>query len=111
MGSKKVKPVATVAPKTRTIVPTVENLLLKKLDQADKSGGIFIPETVDRAVRMDYMVMAIGAKVQQTNPSIKIGSRVIIKKNHGQDITLDGFDYLLIKSEDVIGVWIKRKKG
>ena len=110
MGSQKVNPVTAVAPKTRTIVPTANHLLLKKMEQSNKSGDIFIPETIERpAVRMDYLVMGVGPKVSEIYPSIKLGSKVVITKNHGQDIELDGFAYLLIKAEDIIGVWNRGK--
>jgi len=72
------------------------------------AGGIIIPDTAKEKPQKGTIVAAGPGKIaEQTGNLIpikqKVGDVVLYGKYAGTDITLDGEDYLIMRSSDIVG--------
>ena len=91
------------------IRPLHDKILVKRLDEADKSkGGIIIPDSA-KEKPMQAQVMAVGqGKLMKDGSrreiSVKKGDRVLFAKYAGTEIKIDGEDHLILSEDEVLGV-------
>ncbi len=89
--------------------PLRDRVLLKRLEEEEKTaGGIIIPDTA-KEKPMEAKVMAVGPgsrndKGQVTAMDVKTGDRVLIGKWAGTEVTVDGQDLLIVGESDIMGV-------
>ena len=77
--------------------------VLVKPTEADKktSGGIIIPEEAKEKPQQGT-VMMIGAAKNDEPMEIAVGDLVLYGKYGGQELTIEGDDYLLMSQSDVL---------
>ena len=81
----------------------------QRLDEGEqKVGGIIIPDTA-KEKPMQGKVIAVGKgrleKDGKITPlDVKAGDKVLFGKYAGQEIKIDGSEYLIIREEEVLGV-------
>ena len=89
--------------------PLRDRVLLKRLEEEEKTaGGIIIPDTA-KEKPMEAKVLAVGSgsrndKGQITPMDVKTGDRVLIGKWAGTEVTVDGQDLLIVGESDIMGV-------
>ena len=89
--------------------PLHDRVLLKRVDQEEKTaGGIIIPDTVQEKP-MEGEVVATGpgargedGKIQALD--VKAGDRVLFGKWSGNEVKIDGDELLIMKESDIMGV-------
>ena len=89
--------------------PLHDRVLLKRVDQEEKTaGGIIIPDTAQEKP-MEGEVVATGpgargedGKIQALD--VKAGDRVLFGKWSGTEVKVDGEEYLILKESDIMGV-------
>src|SRR3972149_10608365 len=64
------------------------------------AGGIYIPDAAKEKPQKGK-VEAIGGEVKL----LKVGETVLFDKYAGAKINVDGTDYLIVKEEDILGVF------
>jgi len=64
------------------------------------AGGIYIPDAAKEKPQRGK-IEAIGADVK----SVKVGDSILFDKYSGSKINVDGTDYLIIKEEDILGIF------
>ena len=64
------------------------------------AGGIYIPDAAKEKPQRGK-VEAVGADVK----SVKVGDLILFDKYSGSKINVDGTDYLIIKEEDILGIF------
>jgi chaperonin GroES len=79
--------------------PLGERVLIKRKEEKTTKTGILIPETT-KDKPLEGTVIAVGEEVS----NIKAGDNVLFGKYSGNDIIVDGVDYILLLNEDVSGV-------
>ncbi|PID52169.1 MAG: co-chaperone GroES [Candidatus Moraniibacteriota bacterium] len=85
-----------------TITPLGENVLIKmEVPETQTAAGIYIPETASNDKSQQGVVEAIGESEKIT---VKKGQTVIFKKYGGEEVKVDGKEYVIVKIEDVIAV-------
>lgn len=67
------------------------------------AAGLFIPETA-KEKPLEGTVVAVGPGTKEVDMELKIGDKVMYGKYAGQEIAVDGVDYLMMKQADVIAV-------
>ena len=77
-------------------------------EKESKKGGIIIPDTA-KEKPMEGIVVALGTgktddKGNKVPFEIKKGDRVLISKYGGTEIKLDGKEYKILNSDDILGV-------
>jgi chaperonin GroES len=68
-------------------------------------GGIIIPDTAKEKPH-EGEVMAVGAgkieKGKRVPLDVKMGDRILFGKYTGNDITIDGQEYLILREEEIL---------
>ena len=99
----------TRAPKT-TLRPLHDRVLVQRLGASDdKHGRILIPDSA-REKPQEGKVVAVGTgRVGDDGRSLplatKAGDHILFGKYSGSEIKLDGEEYLIMKEEDVLGIF------
>ena len=91
------------------IRPLQDRILVKRLDEEEKTkGGIIIPDTAKEKPQ-EGKVMAVGkgkvgedGKVQPLD--VKKGDKVLFSKYAGTEVNIEGDEHLIIREDDVLGV-------
>lgn len=89
--------------------PTAGYLLILPLEAETKTaGGIYLPDTVSEKPQKGK-VLAVGApelteKGAKRPSPVKSGDVVIYKKWGGNEVKIEGKEYLFVKFEDVLAI-------
>lgn len=92
-----------------TVRPLQDRVLIKRIAEEEKTkGGIIIPDTAKEKPQ-EGEVVAVGSghllengKVFPLN--VKKGDRILFGKYSGTEIKIDGFEHLILKEDDILGV-------
>jgi chaperonin GroES len=92
-----------------TIKPLFDNILIKPLQAEETTvGGIILPDTAKEKPQMGE-VMAIGnghrtpdGKVVPV--TVSIGDKVMYKKWGGNEVKVEGKDWILVEEKDILAV-------
>ena len=77
-------------------------ILVKPSEAEEKTAsGIIIPETAKEKPQNGKVVM-VGTDKKDEPMEIKVGDQVLYGKFAGQELTIEGEDYLLISQSDVL---------
>ena len=94
------------------IRPLHDRVVVKRVEEERKSpGGIVIPDTAtEKPIR--GKVIAVGkGKVLENGATraldIKVGDQVLIGKYSGSEVKIDGDEYVVLREEDILGVFEK----
>jgi chaperonin GroES len=92
-----------------TLRPLHDRVIVKRLEEERVSaGGIVIPDSATEKPTRGKVVAAgtglIMADGKIRPMSLKAGDTVLFGKYAGQEIKIDGSEYLIIREEEVLGV-------
>jgi chaperonin GroES len=91
------------------IRPLQDRILVKRIDEEEKSkGGIIIPDTA-KEKPSEGKVLAVGnGKVNDdgkvTPLDVKKGDRILFSKYAGTEVQVEGDEHIIIREDDVLGV-------
>ena len=96
---------------TPNVRPVGDRILVEPVEEKEnkgKKGGIIIPDTA-KEKPMESLVVAVGTgKVDDNGKKVpfevKKGDRVLVSKYGGTEIKLDGKEYKILSSDDVLAV-------
>ena len=96
---------------TPNVRPVGDRILVEAVEEKEnkgKKGGIIIPDTA-KEKPMESMVVALGTgKTDDDGKKVpfdfKKGDRVLVNKYGGTEIKLDGKEYKILNSDDVLAV-------
>jgi chaperonin GroES len=89
--------------------PLHDRIIVQRLDEGEqKIGGIIIPDSA-REKPQQGKILAVGdGKVTEDGTRIAMdvrpGNVILFGKYSGQDIKIDGEDYLIVKEDEVLAV-------
>ena len=89
--------------------PLHDRIIVERIDEGEqKIGGIIIPDTA-KEKPMQGKVIAVGkGRVEKdgkvTPLDVKADDTVLFGKYAGQEIKLDGKEFLIVREEEVLGV-------
>ena len=91
------------------IRPLHDRIVIQRLDEGEqKVGGIIIPDTAREKPQKGKVIAAGAGKIRDDGtrqaPDVKAGDLILFGKYSGQEIKVDGEDYLIMREEDVLGV-------
>jgi chaperonin GroES len=84
-------------------------LIVERIEETEQQvGGIIIPDTAKEKPQQGK-VLAVGkGKVQDDGTVVPVdvqaGDTVLFGKYSGQEITLDGTEYFIMREDEVLGV-------
>ena len=83
--------------------PLGERILVKRVEEETKTkSGIIIPDSA-KEKPLEATVEAISKEIQKEG-EVKVGDKVVFSKYSGNEITLDGKDFLVMEIKDILGV-------
>jgi chaperonin GroES len=91
------------------IRPLHDRIIVRRLEEGEqKVGGIIIPDTAKEKPQQGK-VLAVGNgrsndEGKRIPLDVKAGHLILFGKYSGQEIKLDGEEYLIMKEEDVLAV-------
>ena len=89
--------------------PLGDRVLVEPLEEKEvKKGGIIIPDTA-KEKPTEGVIRALGTgKVDDNGKKVpfevKVGDRVLVSKYGGTEVKLDGKEYKILNSDDILGV-------
>ena len=94
-----------------TLRPLHDRVLVKRLEEQDeKHGSLIIPDTAKEKPQEGRVVAVGTGKVNDDGKNlplaVKEGDRVLFGKYSGNEVRLDGEEYLIMKEEDVLGILV-----
>ena len=89
--------------------PLHDRVVVKRIDAEEKTkGGIIIPDTAKEKPQQGKVVAAGAGKAKDNGKRIaldvKAGDTILFGKYSGQEIKLDGEEYLIMREDEVLGV-------
>ena len=67
------------------------------------AGGLFIPDTAKEKPLVGKVV-AVGPGTKDITMEVKVGDQVLYGKYAGQEIQVEGVDYLIMKQSDILAI-------
>jgi chaperonin GroES len=98
-----------------TVRPLHDRIIVQRIDEGEENvGGIIIPDTAKEKPQQGKVIAAGNGKVNDDRKRIpldvKAGDRILFGKYAGQEVKLDGEEYLIMKEDDVLAVIEGRTK-
>jgi len=92
-----------------TLRPLHDRVLVKRLEEQDeKHGRLIIPDTAKEKPQEGKVVAVGTGKVNDDGKNlplaVKKGDRILFGKYSGNEVKLDGEEYLIMKEDDVLGI-------
>ena len=92
-----------------TVRPLHDRLIIQRLDEGEQRvGGIIIPDSAKEKPQQGKVIATGAGKVRDDGKrvalDVKTGDRILFGKYSGQEIKLDGEDYLIMREDEVLGV-------
>lgn len=89
--------------------PLHDRIIVKRLDEEQKTaGGIIIPDTAkEKPQEGEVLAVGNGKTLENGNNvplEVKVGDKVLFSKYSGNEIKIDGVEYLIMKEDDVQAV-------
>jgi chaperonin GroES len=100
---------ATATQTAVRIRPLHDRVIVSRIDEGEqKVGGIIIPDTAKEKPQQGKVIAVGKGKVEKdgkvTPLDVKEGDTILFGKYSGQEIKLDGEEYLIMREEEILGV-------
>ena len=91
------------------IRPLHDRVIVQRLEEGEqKVGGIIIPDTAKEKPQQGKVIAVGKGKVEKdgkvTPLDVKEGDTILFGKYSGQEIKLDGEEYLIMREDEILGV-------
>ena len=89
--------------------PLHDRLIVQRLEEGEqKIGGIIIPDSAKEKPQQGKVIAAGSGKVKDDGKRVALdvqaGDTILFGKYSGQEIKLDGEDYLIMREDEVLAV-------
>ena len=92
--------------------PLHDRILVQRIEEGEqKVGGIIIPDSAKEKPQQGKVVAVGNGKVKDDGKrvalDVKAGDTILFGKYSGQEIKMDGEEYLIMREEEILGVVTK----
>jgi len=89
--------------------PLHDRIIVKRIEEGEqKVGGIIIPDSAKEKPQQGKVIAAGSGKTKDDGKRIaldvKEGDTILFGKYSGQEIKVDGDEYLIMREDEVLGV-------
>jgi len=89
--------------------PLHDRIIVERIDEGEqKVGGIIIPDTAKEKPQQGKVIAAGNGKAKDDGKrvplDVKAGDTILFGKYSGQEIKIDGDEYLIMREDEVLGV-------
>ena len=94
--------------------PLNDRVLVRAMEEENRTaGGIIIPDTAKEKPQTGE-VMAVGPGGRREDGAlipmdVKVGDQILFGKYSGNEVNIDGKDYLIMRESDILGVLEAKK--
>ena len=98
------------------IRPLHDRVIIKRLDEEEQMrGGIIIPDTAREKPQQGEVIAAGEGKFREDGTrqplGVKAGDRVLFGKYSGSEVKLDDQEYLIMREDEILGVFTTTAKA
>ena len=91
------------------VVPLNDKIVVKRLEAEDKTaGGIVLPDAAKEKPKQGKVLSLGDGKLLETGKraafQVKEGDRVLFTSYAGNEVSLDGEEYLIMTEDDILAV-------
>ena len=91
------------------VKPLADRVLVKPEEEEEvKKGGIIIPDTAKEKPQQGKIVAVGPGKLSETGqriaPDVKVGDTILYGKYSGNEVSVDGEEYLIMREGDILAV-------
>jgi chaperonin GroES len=91
------------------VIPLNDKILVKRVEAEDKTaGGILLPDTAKEKPRQGKVLSLGDGKLLENGKraafQVKEGDRVLFSAYAGNEVTVDGDEYLIMSEDDILAV-------
>jgi chaperonin GroES len=91
------------------IRPLHDRIIVQRLEEGEqKIGGIIIPDTAKEKPQQGKVIAAGNGKTKDDGKRIPLdvtaGDTILFGKYSGQEIKLDGEEYLIVREDEVLAI-------
>ena len=95
-----------------TIRPLHDRVLVTRLEESEsRIGGIIIPDTAKEKPQQGEVKAVGDGKLLEDGTrapvDVKAGDRILFGKYSGSEIKIDGEEYLVVREDEILGVFNK----
>ncbi|HZE68337.1 MAG TPA: co-chaperone GroES [Pyrinomonadaceae bacterium] len=99
-----------------SIRPLHDRVLIRRVqEQEENRGGIIIPDTAKEKPQQGEVIAVGQGKIGKDGTrqplDVKPGDRVLFGKYSGSDVVIDAEDYLIMREDEILGVFIQTAKA
>ena len=89
--------------------PLHDRIIVQRLEEGEQIiGGIIVPDSAKEKPQQGKVIAAGNGKVKDDGKrlalDVKAGDTILFGKYSGQEIKLDGTEYLIVKEDEVLAV-------
>jgi chaperonin GroES len=89
--------------------PLHDRIIVQRLDEGEqKIGGIIIPDSAKEKPQQGKVIAAGNGKANDEGKrlpmDVKAGDTILFGKYSGQEIKLDGEEFIIMREDEVLGV-------
>ena len=93
----------------KNIRPLYDRIVVKRIEEQETSrNGIIIPDSAKEKPQEGEVIAAGHGKRLEDGTlvalDVKAGDRILFGKYSGNEIKLDGIEYIIMREDDVLGV-------
>ena len=93
--------------------PLHDRVIIERIEEGEqKVGGIIIPDSAKEKPQQGKVIAAGKGKIEKdgrvTPLDVKAGDIILFGKYAGQEIKVDGNEYLIMREEEILGVIEKK---
>src|ERR1041385_723067 len=91
------------------VKPLHDRLIIQRLDEGEQIvGGIIVPDSAREKPQRGKVIATGLGKVRDDGsrqpPDVKDGDTILFGKYSGQDIKIDGEEYLIMREDEVLAI-------
>ena len=88
--------------------PLHDRIIVQRLEETQQKGAILIPDSAKEKPQQGKVLAAGLGKATKDGTrlplDVKAGDTILFGKYSGQEVSVDGVDYLIMKEEDVLAI-------
>ena len=91
------------------IRPLHDRVVVKRIEEGEtRVGGLFIPDSAkEKPQQGEVVAVGKGKRTEEGKllpMDLKVGDRILFGKYSGNDIRIDGNEYLIMREDEILGV-------
>jgi chaperonin GroES len=92
------------------IRPLYDRVVIKRVEEKGDAlrGGLYIPDSAkEKPQEGEVMAVGKGKRLEDGKVvalDVRVGDRILFGKYSGNDITIEGTDYMIMREDEILGI-------